>query len=105
MSKYLNENPSKLNENNQVLRLFINILENKLTSSLTLNFLEPLLIKCQYESMCELNTNIIANSQLLLDTTELGLILIDVNNNTKLDHEIKVRDVADLIDKDEIESS
>ena len=52
---FLNEHLNQLNENYINARTFVNELNLKFTSNLTLNCVEPIVIKSQYEKMRDLN--------------------------------------------------
>jgi hypothetical protein len=74
--KYLNLNLKQLKLNYTQLSTFLNDLDLNFKTSFSLNCIQPIVIKHQYENMRERNDAIMGNFQLLKDTKELCLNLI-----------------------------
>ena len=96
---------------------FVSSLNTKYTTELSLNCIEPLVIKCQYEAMREINDILIQNqsmiSELKIDARNLVFIYEDftseakdtlVNSLPKTISSQAVLSLALMLDKPEIES-
>ena len=66
---------------------FLNDLDLNFKTGFSLNYIQPIVIKHQYENMRELNDAVMGNFQLLKDTNELCLNLIgdDESDDLNLD--------------------